>query len=51
MKAPMKAAAAAGGKMTKAKDKSGVNMPMKKAKIPQVKPGVTYGKPSQTAKS
>jgi hypothetical protein len=26
---------------------SGVNKPVKQAKVPQVKPGVTYGKPTQ----
>lgn len=50
MKKPTASAHAAGGKMTKAKDKSGVNKPVVKAKVPNVKPGVTYGKPSQTQK-
>lgn len=29
---------------------SGINEPMVKETIPQVKPGVTYGKPTQTQK-
>ena len=29
---------------------SGINTPMVKETIPQVKPGVTYGKPTQTQK-
>lgn len=50
MKKPSKAAAAAGGKKTKAKDKSGVNAPVTKAKVPNVKASTTYGRPSQTQK-
>ena len=46
MKKPMKH----DGKGTKAKDKSGVNKPMEKAKIPQKRPGVTVGVPTPSQK-
>lgn len=46
MKKPAK-----GGKGTKAKDRSGVNKPVVKAKVPQVTAENKYGKIAQKAKS
>lgn len=48
---PHKAAKAAGGKHTKAKDHSGVNKKMVKEKTPQLKGKVTFGQKTPTQKS
>lgn len=51
----MKTKGKGGGKATSERPQgkikgTGVNAPVVKAKVPQVKPGTTYGRPTQTQK-